>query len=150
MSYQYLCTKHQSTVSANPCGAYNWWLKTIALAEQAVAARDFTTARVFVGTAFEIAHLRLSLAQDRTGVSQYAERLAEASRLRVRVLTQLGLLDEVEQCLLDTQQVLAAVEANGVMSVKSLLLEFTQRARALLQMLGRADVLLPERSIALH
>ncbi len=142
MVYQYLCVKHQSRVSANPCGAYNWWLKTIALAEQSFVARDFTTARIFIGTAFEIAYLRLSLTQDGVGVSQYAERLAEASRLRVQVLTHLGLLAEVEACLLDTQQVLAVVEANGVMPVKALLLEFTQRARALLQMLGRPDTLL--------
>ena len=150
MAYQYLCEKHQSKVSSNPCGAYNWWLKTIALAEQSFVARDFTTARVFVGTAFEIAHLRLSLVHDGAGVSQYAERLAEATRLRVRVLAQLGLLEEVEECLLDTQQALAVVEANGVMSVKSLLLEFTQRARALLQMLGRSDVQLASHAMPFH
>lgn len=150
MAYQYLCEKHRSKVSSNPCEAYNWWLKTIALAEQSFVARDFIAARVFVGTAFEVAHLRLSLVQDGAGASQYAERLAEAARLRVRVLTLLGLLDEVEECLLDTQQALVLVEANGVMSVKSLLLEFTQRVRALLQMLGRSDIQLGSHARPLH
>ena len=150
MVYQYLCVKHQSKVSANPCGAYNWWLKSIALAEQSFVAGDYTTARVFVGTAFEIAFLRLSIAQDCACASQYAERLAEAARLRVRVLVELGLLAEVEECLLDTQQALAAVHSNGVMPVKSLLLEFTQRARALLQKLGRVDIRLASNDMVLH
>lgn len=149
MVYQYLCPRHQQQVAVNPCAAFNWWLKSSALAEQRFAARDFTAARIFSGTAFEIALARLLMSQecvtacDAQG-DECAQRLAKSSRLRIRVLTQLGLLDEVEECLRATHQALAMVDAAGRMPVKSLLREFSQRARALLQMLGRAEeVLVP-------